>query len=158
MPARQRAAFGRRVVEQPLTWWQRLGNQGWLRKALTLVVIAGAWEIYARWLDNPLLVPTFAATLDAFVNGMLDGELPQKVANSVLLLLKGYALGLGLAMVFTALAMMSRVGNDLLETLTSAFNPLPAIAEFREFQAGLNDWLAGPPVVEQLEVRGAYAG
>ena len=31
-------------------------------------------------------------------------------------------------MFFTALAMMSRLGNDLLETLTSAFNPLPAIA------------------------------
>jgi NitT/TauT family transport system permease protein len=116
------------VVEQPLTWWQRLGNQGWLRKALTLVLIAGAWEIYARWLDNALLVPTFAATLDAFVGGMLDGELPQKVANSVLLLLKGYAAGLALAMAFAALAMMSRIGNDLLETLTSAFNPLPAIA------------------------------
>jgi len=31
-------------------------------------------------------------------------------------------------MLLTALAMMSRIGNDLLETLTSAFNPLPAIA------------------------------
>ena len=37
-------------------------------------------------------------------------------------------LGLGLALVLTALAMMSRIGNDLLETLTSVFNPLPAIA------------------------------
>ena len=31
-------------------------------------------------------------------------------------------------MTLTALAMMFRLGNDLLETLTSAFNPLPAIA------------------------------
>ena len=46
----------------------------------------------------------------------------------MVLLLKGYALGLSLAMVFTALAIMSRFGSDLLETLTSAFNPLPAIA------------------------------
>ena len=46
----------------------------------------------------------------------------------MVLLLKGYAIGLVLAMLFTALAMMSRLGNDLLETLTSAFNPLPAIA------------------------------
>ena len=43
-----------------------------------------------------------------------------------MLLLKGYAIGLALAMFFTALAMMSRIGNDLLETLTSAFNPLPS--------------------------------
>jgi NitT/TauT family transport system permease protein len=116
------------VAQQPLTLWQQLANQSWLRKALILVVIAVAWEIYARALNNPLLVPTFAATIDALVAGFVSGDLPQKVANSVILLLKGYAIGLALAMVFTALAMMSRIGNDLLETLTSGFNPLPAIA------------------------------
>ena len=116
------------MVQKPLTLWQRLVNQGWLRKAFILVVIAGAWQLYARQLNNPLLVPTFTATIDAFSTAMINGDLPQKVANSVLLLLKGYAIGLALAMLFTALAMMSRIGNDLLETLTSAFNPLPAIA------------------------------
>jgi NitT/TauT family transport system permease protein len=116
------------VVEKPLTVWQRLVNQAWLRKAFILAAIAVAWELYARRLNNPLLVPTFTATLEAFQAGLVSGDIPQKVANSVLLLLKGYAVGLALAMVFTALAMMSRIGNDLLETLTSAFNPLPAIA------------------------------
>jgi NitT/TauT family transport system permease protein len=116
------------VVQTPLTLWQRLVNQAWLRKTLILVAIAAGWEIYARELNNPLLVPTFTATLEAFAAGMISGDLTQKVANSVVLLLKGYAIGLVLALVFTALAMMSRIGNDLLETLTSAFNPLPAIA------------------------------
>jgi NitT/TauT family transport system permease protein len=116
------------VVQQPLTVWQRLVNHAWLRKTFILVAIAAAWEIYARRLGNPLLVPTFTATLEAFEAGMLSGDIPQKVSNSVQLLLKGYAIGLALAMIFTALAMMSRIGNDLLETLTSAFNPLPAIA------------------------------
>jgi len=116
------------VVQQPLTLGQKLANQAWLRKAFILLVIAAAWQTYALWLNNPLLVPTFTATLEAFQAGMIGGDLPQKVVNSVVLLLKGYALGLGLAMVFTTLAMMSRLGNDLLETLTSAFNPLPAIA------------------------------
>jgi NitT/TauT family transport system permease protein len=116
------------VVQKPLTVWQRLINQAWIRKSLILIAIALAWELYARHLNNPLLVPTFSATVDAFWTGMLGGDLPQKVVNSVVLLLKGYAIGLGLAMAFTALAMMSRIGNDLLETLTSGFNPLPAIA------------------------------
>jgi NitT/TauT family transport system permease protein len=116
------------VIVQPLTLWQRLANQSWLRKAVILLVIASAWELYGRWLNNPLLVPTFAATLEALEAGMTSGELPAKIANSVLLLLKGYATGLALAMLLTALAIMSRIGNDLLETLTSAFNPLPAIA------------------------------
>ncbi|MFI6486685.1 hypothetical protein [Streptomyces sp. NPDC050564] len=45
----------------------------------------------------------------------------------------------------------------LLELADGIENPLPAIAEFREFQAGLKDWLAGPPSAERFEVRGAYA-
>src|SRR5207344_2082022 len=85
-------------------------------------------QLYARELNNPLLVPTFTATIDAFSTAMINGDLPQKVSNSVLLLLKCYAIGLALAMLFTTLAMMSKIGTDLLETLTSAFNPLPAIA------------------------------
>ena len=116
------------IVQKPLTLFQRLANQGWLRKTLILVVIAAAWEAYARHLNNALLVPTFSATLEAFWNGIASGDIPAKASNSVQLLLKGYALGLGLALVLTALAMMFRLGNDLLETLTSAFNPLPAIA------------------------------
>ena len=116
------------VVQKPLTVWQRLANQGWLRKAFILIVIAVAWEIYARRLNNPLLVPTFSSTLEALWSAIASGDIPQKVQNSVVLLLKGYALGLVLALVLTALAMMFQLGNDLLETLTSAFNPLPAIA------------------------------
>jgi NitT/TauT family transport system permease protein len=116
------------VVQKPLTTWQRLVNQAWLRKAFILAVIASAWEIYARRLNNPLLVPTFTATIEAFYAGIASGDILLKMSNSVQLLLKGYAVGLGLAMTFTAFAMMSRLGNDLLETLTSAFNPLPAIA------------------------------
>lgn len=44
-----------------------------------------------------------------------------------------------------------------LEIADGIENPLPAIQEFREFQAGLKDWLAAPPSAERLEVRGAYA-
>jgi NitT/TauT family transport system permease protein len=116
------------VVQKPLTLWQQLGNQGWLRKTAILVAIISAWQLYALHLNNPLLVPTFTDTLQAFFSGMASGDLPQKVANSVILLLKGYVIGLGLALTLTALAMVSRIGNDLLETLTSAFNPLPAVA------------------------------
>ena len=118
------------VVQKPLTVWQKLGNQAWLRKALILAGIALAWELYARALDNPLLVPPFAVTVEAFWDGMANGDILQKVVTSVQLLLRGYAIGLALAMVFTTLAMMSRLGSDLLDTLTAAFNPLPAIALF----------------------------
>jgi NitT/TauT family transport system permease protein len=116
------------VVQKPLTLWQQLANQSGLRKVVILLIIVIAWELYARHLNNPLLVPTFTDTVTAFINGIASGDLPQKVLNSVILLLKGYAIGLALALVLTIFAMVSRVGNDFLETLTSAFNPLPAVA------------------------------
>ena len=116
------------VVEKPLTRWERLYNQGWLRKTLIISVIAVVWEIYAQYLDNALLVPTLSATLAALWEGLAGGEIFKKAINSIRLLVQGYVAGLILAMVFTALAMMSRIGNDLLETLTAMFNPLPAIA------------------------------
>ena len=35
-------------------------------------------------------------------------------------------------------------------------NPLPALPEFRAFQEGLEQWLAGPPLSESLTVIGSY--
>src|ERR1700757_2627672 len=58
------AQFG--VVAKPLSAWERIYNQAAVRKLVLLVVLAAAWEIYARWLDNPLLFPTFGATVEAF--------------------------------------------------------------------------------------------
>ncbi|MGQ4388989.1 antibiotic biosynthesis monooxygenase family protein [Streptomyces sp. SAS_270] len=44
-----------------------------------------------------------------------------------------------------------------LELADGVENPLPAIQEFRDFQASLKDWLTGPPTVEHFEVRGSYS-
>ena len=54
--------------------------------------------------------------------------MPRAAANTITLLLKGYALGLILAGVLTAFASATRIGADLLEMLTSMFNPLPSVA------------------------------
>jgi hypothetical protein len=35
-------------------------------------------------------------------------------------------------------------------------NPLAAIPEFRAFQQGLGEWLAAPPVPDQMTVVGSY--
>jgi len=116
------------VVEKPLTTFEKLYNNAFLRKTLLLVLMAVAWEVYARHLNNPLLVPTFTATVESFWQAMVTGELFSKALNSVRLLLQGYAAGLLLAVLLTTFAMMTQLGNDLLETLTAMFNPLPAIA------------------------------
>jgi sulfonate transport system permease protein len=120
------SAFG--VVQKPLGMWERIWNHGAVRKGLLLLLLAVVWEIYATVLNNPLLVPKFSETLAAFYEGIVKGSLVERALFSMRVLLQGYAAGLLLAAVFTALAITSRVGNDFLETLTAMFNPLPAIA------------------------------
>jgi sulfonate transport system permease protein len=119
-------AYG--VIQKPLTAWERLYNNGALRKAILLALIAVLWEAYATALNNPLLFPRFSETFAAFYTGIANGVLLTRAWFSIKVLLQGYAIGLALAALLTALAITSRIGNDLLETLTSMFNPLPAIA------------------------------
>lgn len=116
------------VVEQPLGLWERLTGYAGVRKSILLALIALAWEFYARWLGNSLLFPTFSDTASALFTGIASGELVRSAWFSIKLLLQGYVIGLLLAAVFTAFASATRIGADLLETLTSMFNPLPSIA------------------------------
>lgn len=98
------------------------------RRLIILVVLAAAWEIYARWLDNPLLMPTLTSTFGALFQATLSGELPDRAFTSLRVLITGYALAVGIAILLTAFAAVSRWGSDTLGLLTSMFNPLPAIA------------------------------
>ncbi|KTS71347.1 ABC transporter permease [Pseudomonas oryzihabitans] len=114
------------AVELPLA--TRLWSQAWLRKLVILAILMLAWEVAARWQGNDLLLPSFLQTAAAFWDGLVTGELPAKVAISLGTLLKGYLLGVVLALALSALAVSTQFGRDLLDTLTSMFNPLPAIA------------------------------
>ena len=96
-------AFG--VVEQPLSAWERLAGNVVARKLLILLLLALLWEGYARWVNNPLVLPTFLATLESFAGKILSGELLVKAGVSMQVLLKGYAIGLVLALVLSVLAM-----------------------------------------------------
>lgn len=108
--------------------WQRLYAQSWFRKSLVLLVIALSWQLYARHLDNELVFPSFTATLSAMWEQTLSGALPRSIGFTIRVLLVGYGLGILFALIMTGLAVSSKLGNDLLEMLTSMFNPLPAIA------------------------------
>lgn len=116
------------VIEKPLSIIEKVYNEGFVRKGLILISLAIIWEIYGRYLDNDLLFPTFSQTISAFFEGLVSGVLPARAWGSIKVLLAGYALGVVLAAVLTALAIASRIGTDFLETMTSMFNPLPAIA------------------------------
>ena len=106
----------------------RIWQQAWIRKTCILIVLALLWEGVARWQDNDLLLPTFTATARALFEGLDNGELLRKTWLSLQVLLQGYLVGIFLSFALTTLAVSNQLGRDLLSTLTSMFNPLPAIA------------------------------
>ncbi|MFW0765539.1 ABC transporter permease [Trabulsiella odontotermitis] len=115
-------------VETPLPLSQRLWNQTWLRKCLIVALVLVLWEIAARMQQNDLMLPGVLQTLQAFSEDMRNGELPEKIINSLSTLLKGYLAGSALALIASALAVTTQFGRDLLSTITAMLNPLPAIA------------------------------
>ncbi|QTL02036.1 ABC transporter permease [Aquabacter sp. L1I39] len=120
--------LGNVEVEASLSPFERIYRIGAVRKAFILIMLALIWEGYGRWLGNPLLFPTFTETLSAFFENIRNGVIPARTLVSMETLLIGYGIGIALAAVLTTLAIGSRLGADLLEALTSMFNPLPAIA------------------------------
>ncbi|PMS35489.1 NitT/TauT family transport system permease protein [Trinickia symbiotica] len=114
--------------DAPLPLAERVFSQTWLRKSVIALLLLAAWEIAAHVVANDLLLPTFSATLLAFVQGIVSGELLMRTAASMSVLLRGYLLGVALAFALTSLAASTRIGRDLLTMLTAMFNPLPSIA------------------------------
>lgn len=115
-------------LERELPLAQRLWQQGWLRKTLTLVLLAVLWEVVARYQANDLMLPSFLQTARAFFEDMASGVLIERVGISLSILFKGYLIGIVLAFGLTTLAVSTQLGRDLLSTLTSMLNPLPPIA------------------------------
>jgi NitT/TauT family transport system permease protein len=115
-------------VERSLSLGERLVNNDTARRLAVLIVLGAVWEIYAHWVDNPLILPTLGATLTTFFHDIASGVLIDRVATSLRSLMLGYLAGLFLAGVLTTIAVSTRIGSDVLSTLTAMFNPVPAIA------------------------------
>jgi NitT/TauT family transport system permease protein len=115
-------------VERSLSFGERLVNDDAARRLVVLIVLAASWELYARWVDNPLILPTLGATLATFFHDIGSGVLIDRILTSLRSLMLGYLAGLFLAGVLTTIAVSTRIGSDVLSTLTAMFNPVPAIA------------------------------
>src|ERR1019366_1748953 len=101
------------VVEKPLSPWEKFYNNGAARKVLLLAVLALLWEFYARWLNNALSFPPFSDPVKVLLTSIASGEIPRAAAYSIMMLLKGYVIGLLLAGLLTAFASAGRIGSDL---------------------------------------------
>jgi len=100
-------------------------------KILILLLLLGAWEVLPRALHaNPLLFPRATTVFWVWVEGLRSGELLSYAGRSLQVLLMGMALGVLGAFLLAMIALFTRFGRDLLEVMTSMFNPLPAIALF----------------------------
>ncbi|MDR3115660.1 MAG: ABC transporter permease subunit [Treponema sp.] len=111
-----------------LSVYEKLYNIGALRKSVLVILMVLLWQIYAVHLGNPLMVPSFSDTLTGLVRVITRGDLLLRTATSLRVILAAYLGGVLVAGVLTVFAITTRIGTDLLEILTSMFNPLPAIA------------------------------
>jgi NitT/TauT family transport system permease protein len=113
---------------RPLSVWERVWNHQAFRRGLILIGFAVLWELAARYTDEPLLFPSFIDTLQALWTALTEGTLLGRIATSIEVLLLGYSLAVALALLLTIIAVSSPFGADVLSTLVSMFNPLPALA------------------------------
>ena len=113
---------------RPLTLWEKIYNNEAFRRAIILIGFALLWEVGARINDNPLLFPSFIDTVIALWDALLHGPLLDRIGTSLEVLLLGYSIAIVLALLLTIMAVTSRFGADILNTLVSMFNPLPALA------------------------------
>jgi NitT/TauT family transport system permease protein len=112
-------------VKRLLSRWELIGNMTWVRRAAILILLGVSWQVYATWVDNPLIFPKVTETLMALTH--MSSVIMVRCLVSLKVLLAGYVIGVALAAVLTTFAISTRFGADLLSTLTAMFNPLPAI-------------------------------
>ena len=78
-------------VERPLPLTERIVNNESFQRLAVLVVLIVVWELYARWLHNSLLFPTFTETVQTFWRDLMSGVLVNRTATSLRTLALGYA-------------------------------------------------------------------
>ena len=115
-------------VESPLPLQVRILQSTLVRRLLVVGILAAVWEGYATYLDNPLMMPRLSEVIVALVSSLLSGGLGLRILMTLKVLAVGYTAGILAAAAITVLASTTRFGSDVLSTLTSMFNPLPAVA------------------------------
>ena len=105
--------------------WGRLPK--WFRRSVVGFLLVLAWHWYAVH-KGPLFMATPWDTAREFVNGWRDGSLAAPTATTLRLLGEGIGIGAAVAAILTALATLTKIGEDALVLLTSVMNPLPGVA------------------------------
>ncbi|MEZ0242385.1 MAG: ABC transporter permease, partial [Sphingomonas sp.] len=64
----------------------------WLIRTLSVIGFLGAWELGARWLNDPLMLCTPSDIVVAFGQMISNGELPKSLYESAITLIFGFLL------------------------------------------------------------------
>jgi NitT/TauT family transport system permease protein len=98
-------------VERPLTVVERVANHEAVQRLTILVAIIIIWELYARWLNNALLFPTFTETVKTFSKDVANGVLVDRTLTSLRTLAIGYTFGVALATLLTTFAVQAALAR-----------------------------------------------
>ena len=99
------------------------------RYAVLVLALLGAWQLYVSLSGTQaLILPGPVDVAKAFVEGWADGRLASATLVTLKTLCIGMVIGMAVALILTAFATWTKVGEDLLSLLTSMLNPVPAIA------------------------------
>lgn len=100
-----------------------------IRKVLFVLGIIIIWEVLALSGIYPkLLFPDLISIGKALVNGIQNGEIFSRTIYSLYLIGTGMLIGTLLALILTALSMLSKTFATFVELLVSIMHPLPGIA------------------------------
>ncbi len=101
----------------------------WIRRALVVVSLVAVWQAYVSIEHvNPLLFASPWDTAKTFGTDWWDGSLANPTWTTLQILLQGIGIGIVVAAILTLFATVSKVGEDVLTTLTAILNPLPGVA------------------------------
>ncbi len=109
--------------------WTRFAHaRPWVRHLLFAVVLFGAWEVYARILAEPVLLPTPSAVALAFGDITVTGKLLPALLESMRLLVLGFLAALVLGIVLGLLVGRYTIADRTLSPYFNGLYALPVVA------------------------------
>jgi NitT/TauT family transport system permease protein len=108
--------------------WSRLPTLA--RRLLVVAALVAAWQVFVDLSGvSPLLLRSPSDVALALWDGTVHGgAIPSATLQTLLLLSLGLLAGMAGGLALASLAVLTEAGQDLLATLSSMLNPLPAIA------------------------------
>lgn len=93
------------------------------------IVFLAVWEAAVTLGHvNPLLVPSPIQVGKALGTGLENGVILPAIANTLESLILGMLLGVAAGLILALLASVSKIGDDFVGMLVAVFNPLPSVA------------------------------